>query len=161
MVRVDLYIDWYRRFAPVVKRRALAILGNESDAQDIVHDVFVTAISKRSVLADKGSALAWLYTATTRRALNRLRDTRTRAHLLQLNAVAGQATATRPAQEAVHVAHALLDSLPDELVEIAVYYWGDEMTQQEIAELLGCARRTVGHRLSRVRDHLAARGWLE
>jgi len=157
----EIYIDWYRRFAPVVKRRALAIVGDESEAQDIVHDVFVTAISKRSIATGKGSVLAWLYTATTRRALNRLRDTRTRSQLLWLNAAAGSRTAARPAQETAHFARALVESLPDELVEVAIYYWGDEMTQQEIADLLGCARRTVSHRLARVRDHLTAQGWLE
>ena len=156
-----LYIDWYRRFAPVVQRRALSIVGDESEAQDIVHDVFVTAISKRAIVAGQGSVLAWLYTATTRRALNRLRDSRNRTHLLGLAAAAGADSAPRPTQETAHFARALLDSLPDELVEIAIYYWGDEMTQQEIADLLGCARRTVSHRLARVREHLSSEGWLE
>ncbi len=37
---------------------------------------------------------------------------------------------------------------------MAVYYYLDEMTQDEIAALLGCSRRNVGRMLARLHDQL-------
>lgn len=40
--------------------------------------------------------------------------------------------------------------LPDELQDIAVYYHLDRMTQEEIAQVVGCSRRTVSDRVAKV-----------
>jgi DNA-directed RNA polymerase specialized sigma24 family protein len=37
--------------------------------------------------------------------------------------------------------------LPRELVQVGVYYFIDELTHEEIAEVMGVARRTVGYRV--------------
>jgi RNA polymerase sigma-70 factor (ECF subfamily) len=40
--------------------------------------------------------------------------------------------------------------LPEPLGHVAVYYYLDELTHEEIAELLGCSRRHVGNLLVRL-----------
>jgi RNA polymerase sigma factor (sigma-70 family) len=47
----------------------------------------------------------------------------------------------------------LLKQLPRELAEVAIYYYVDQMNQDEIATLLGISERTVRNRL---RDFRAA-----
>ena len=156
-LNTDRVHEWYRRFAPVVLRRAESILGNPADAEDIAQDVFVTALAKRDALERNGATLSWFYTVTTNRALNRLRTTQTRRRLLSQF---GSEPASGPAQETAHSLRALLLSLPPRLAELAVYYYIDEMEQREIAPLLGCSRRTVSRRLGRIREHLEEAGWI-
>jgi RNA polymerase sigma-70 factor (ECF subfamily) len=79
--------------------------------------------------------------------LNLLRDRARRNQLLKERKSTLDHGDQKPAQEDVITVHALLVSIPDELREIAVYYYLDQMNQNEIAEVLGMSRRTVGHRL--------------
>jgi len=46
--------------------------------------------------------------------------------------------------------------LDDDLSEIGTYHYVDGLTQAEIAELLGCSRRTIGNRLTTLRATLTA-----
>jgi RNA polymerase sigma-70 factor (ECF subfamily) len=46
---------------------------------------------------------------------------------------------------------ALLRRIPEDLHEVAVYYYVDDMSQDEIAGLLNVARRTIGNRLDAFR----------
>ncbi|MEQ8984976.1 MAG: helix-turn-helix domain-containing protein, partial [Deltaproteobacteria bacterium] len=45
--------------------------------------------------------------------------------------------------------------VPEDLAQVAVYYYLDQMKQSEIADLLGVSRRTIGNRLEAFREHAA------
>ncbi|HMI92032.1 MAG TPA: helix-turn-helix domain-containing protein, partial [Polyangiales bacterium] len=60
-----------------------------------------------------------------------------------------------PSVEHVTELRALLLRLPDELAQVAVYQLADEMSQDEIAELMGCSRRQVRKLLERLARALA------
>jgi RNA polymerase sigma-70 factor (ECF subfamily) len=47
-----------------------------------------------------------------------------------------------------------LATLPDELARIAVYYYLDEMTHEEIARVMGCSRRHIGNLVQRLGKRL-------
>ena len=51
----------------------------------------------------------------------------------------------------------VLAQLPEQLSLAAIYHYLDEMTQDEIAETMGCSRRHVGHLLERARQVLRDR----
>jgi RNA polymerase sigma-70 factor (ECF subfamily) len=97
--------------------------------------------------------VTFLYSATTHRCLNLLRNRRTRARLLEARgttaAPAGEARAG-PA-EAMAQVRQLLARMPEDLAEVAVHYFVDEMTHDEIAEVIGCSRRKVGVMVERAR----------
>jgi DNA-directed RNA polymerase specialized sigma24 family protein len=57
---------------------------------------------------------------------------------------------TQPGPEALVELRAWLLSLPDELAKVAVYYHLDELTQEEIASVLGCSRQWVGKLLAQL-----------
>ena len=54
-------------------------------------------------------------------------------------------------------AQQLLAQLPDQLAQVAVYYYFDEMTHEEIAELVGCSRRQVGNLVQQVQQRIGVR----
>src|SRR4051794_5906723 len=130
-------------------------MGSESDAQEILQELFMSFMQKPEQLDGKAAITAWLYAATTHLCLNTLRNQRNRARLLSLQppppaSAAGQAESALTAQQ-------LLSQLPDELAQIAVYYYFDEMTHEEISELVGCSRRHVGNLLQQVNERIQVR----
>jgi RNA polymerase sigma-70 factor (ECF subfamily) len=46
--------------------------------------------------------------------------------------------------------------MPDELAQVVVYAYVDEMTHQEIADVLRCSRRQVGNLLQRALELVGA-----
>ena len=145
----------YTRYAPAVLRRARSILGDAAMAQDAMHDVFAVLVREEDRFRGESSVLTWLYQATTHRCLNLLRDGATRDRLL---AQRSPDEGTAPGPEAHTLVRQLLLEVPEELREIAVYYYVDQMDQEEIAALLGVSRRTVGNRLEAFKTAARAAG---
>ena len=148
----------YRAHAHHVQRRAALILGNDNDAREVVQEVFLNLVDHPEQFAAKSALSTFLYSATVHRCLNRLRDERTRARLLAERANALPGPRHSPSAEHAVELRALLLRLPEELAQVAVYQLADEMSQDEIAELLGCSRRQVRNLLARLADALATEG---
>lgn len=154
MPRPALDIDRiYREHGSIVLRRAGQILADADEAREALQDIFVALAARPEQFSGMSSLATFLYRVTTNHCLNRLRDRRRRARLTP-QAMTSGIWATHPpisvdAQEA-------LRSLPEELARIAVYYFVDEMTQEEIAAVLGCSRRAVNKKLARMQRELEA-----
>ena len=146
---LDLSIeDIYRRHGHVVLRRAQTILGDGNEALDVLQQIFLSLVDDPGLFEGRSAVTTWLYRVTTNLCLNRLRDRRTRARLVQdmLEPV------ERPPQtdaSAWVMARQLIDRMPVELAQVTIYHAIDGMTQQEISEVLGCSRRHVGNLLDR------------
>ena len=67
----------YRSHGQIVLRRARTILGNESDAQEALQEVFASLLRSPESLRKAASVVGWLYKATTHYCLNLLRNRRT------------------------------------------------------------------------------------
>lgn len=143
--------ELFRRYSSSVFRRARAILGDGEAAQDATQEVFLRAMNARSELAKVSSPIAWLYRVTTNLCITRIRETERRRLLLRQSQPSTVA-APEPQVDVVLTLHAVLREVPDELQEIAVCYFVDHMSQDEIAELVGLPRRTVSYRLQQFRE---------
>ena len=147
----------YRAHGHHVRRRAAVILGDDGEAREVLQEVFLNLIDHPEQFAARSSLATWLYSATVHRCLNRLRNTRTRTRVTD----AAQQSAALPlpspsaSAEQILELRALLMRLPDELAQVAVYRLADEMSQDEIAETLGCSRRRVRQLLERLERALA------
>jgi RNA polymerase sigma-70 factor (ECF subfamily) len=139
----------YVSHGPVVLRRARQLLGDETEAQEVLHDVFMSLLRDPGQFAGLSSPMTFLYRMTTNAALGLLRRRRTRERLLAAHH-AGSEEPTYPSPEALVELRALLLSLPDELARVAVYYHMDGMTQDELASVLGCSRQWVGKLLQQL-----------
>lgn len=143
--------DLYRAHAGHVFRRARQLLGNDADAHEVVQDVFVSLLERPEQYAGRSAFTTFLYSATTHACLNRLRNQRTRARLLEVQGgPLGEGASTSPEQRAELLG--LLRRMPEELARAAVYHHFDDLTQDEIARILTCSRRHVGNLLARVAE---------
>ena len=97
--------------------------------------------------------LPYLYRAVTNRCLTFLRDERNRARLLDANDVSPPPR-TLSDERAIgrDLVLKLWRELDDAHCEVLAYRFLDDMTQDEIAELLGLSRKTIGKRLDRIRE---------
>jgi len=122
-----------------------------ADANDVVQGLFVDLLQRGEVPLD----LPYLYRAVTNRCLTLLRDESNRARLLERDGAA-LARSPRVAGDEIAIDRDLLAKLVRELdaehCEVLAYRYLDDMTQDEIASLLDLSRKTVGHRLDRIRE---------
>lgn len=162
----------YDRFSGPLYGTALRILREPADAQDVVHDAFVTLWDKASTFeANRGNAFAWTVTLVRNRAIDRVRMRRRRAELLaesapsdlgldaQTDAVSGiDAAAGADTAQAVRAAVATLPVEQQRALELA-FFGG--LTQEEIArklrEPLGTVKARIRRGLLKLRDTLAQR----
>jgi RNA polymerase sigma-70 factor (ECF subfamily) len=142
----DRIAQVYTAHGHVVLRRARQILKDETEAQDVLHEVFASLLRKPEQFEGRSSVTTFLYSATTHLCLNRLRDGTTRARLL---AQQGPANPEEARGDRLLQVRQLLARLPEDLAQVTVYYYVDEMTHEEIADQLGCSRRQVGNLLER------------
>jgi RNA polymerase sigma-70 factor (ECF subfamily) len=141
----------YRRYGPALLRKAERMLQDRDEAQDLVQGLFLDLLQRPKAPLD----VPYLYRAITRRCLNHLRDRRNRGRLLSHHdaALGGQAR-TRLDDRVVdrQLLAGLADRLDGQAWEILVYHFVDDMTQEEIAELIGTSRKTVVRRLLVIRE---------
>lgn len=150
----------YRTYAPLIARRCRALLGDEQAALDATHDVFLKVCAALPGFRGSAALSTWIYRVATNHCLNRLRKARNRGRVLRLLAREPRPAPT-PAPYGAAARRALLEDLlghlsPDE-VQLLVHRFCDDMTQAEIAEVLGVTERTVRNRLERALDQLRAR----
>jgi RNA polymerase sigma-70 factor (ECF subfamily) len=144
-------MDAYERYGRALLRKAERIVGNREDARDILQALFVDLYQRSDAPMD----LPYLYRAITNRCLTFLRDESNRGRLLERHDEA-LVPARRTACDDQVIGHDLLLKLVRALdvgeSEVLAYRFIDDMTQDEIATLLGLSRKTIGRRLDRIRD---------
>jgi RNA polymerase sigma-70 factor (ECF subfamily) len=143
-------MEAYQRHGRALIRKAVRLLGNAEDARDVVHGLFVD-LHQRGASPD----LAYLYVAVTNRCLTLLRDESNRARLLERHDVSLVPPArTRCDDEVIglDLLTKLVGQLDESETQVLTYRYLDDMTQEEIASLLGLSRKTVGKRLDRIRE---------
>jgi RNA polymerase sigma-70 factor (ECF subfamily) len=149
--------ELYSLYGTMVLRRARAMLGDEQSARDATQEIFVRVLRSWGEFRAESSPVTWLYRATTNHCLNCLRDGARHSAALDELGHFGVESVPAGLDERLTL-RAVLDRVPAMLREIAVYYYLDQLSHEEIARLTGTSRRTVGNRL--VEFHAAARSAL-
>mgnify|MGYP001597285842 CR=1 FL=1 len=157
----------YRDYGYVVFRRCVVYLGEPSAAQDALQEVFVRALRAAAEFRGDADPRTWLCRIADPRAwLCRIAD-----HVCvdvlrrrQLNPVlssssreeyevAIEAAVSDDDREPLLTVRRLLAGLDPDSLRLAVLYYVDELTQEELAQELGVSRRTIGKRLQHLLDH--------
>jgi RNA polymerase sigma-70 factor, ECF subfamily len=163
--------ELYDRFSRPLHAVALRILRDEKEAEDIVQEVFLALWEKAATFSsERGSAFGWAVTFTRNRAIDRARNRRRRAELLDASAgrhaapmpaAAAQADEALLARETAGAVRAAVSRLPDEQQRALELAFFGGLTQQEIAdqlhEPLGTVKARIRRGLLRLRDLLPHR----
>lgn len=163
----DAVAELYDRHARPIYSLALRILGDATEAEDIVQEVFSQAWKQAArYSASRGAVGAWLLTLARSRAIDRLRAKRARPGEVSDERVAAQLVDAGPpvdslvlTSEQVARVRAALDELPllqRAAIELA-YYEG--LTHAEIADRLeqplGTVKTRIRLAMLKLRDVLA------
>jgi len=140
----------YLQYGASVLRRATQILRNRDEAQEILQDVFARLLARPELMGRARDPSTFLYMITTNACLNRLRNLRNRAHLVEREVRIWQRDVAPGSSEDRAIVADLLVKLPEDQASAAIYYYLDGMSHHEIAEVLGCSRRHVGDLIERV-----------
>lgn len=178
----DPYPEWARRVA-ASDAAALAalfdathdalldyvtsLLRDEAAARDVVQETFVRLWRHRATLDPARPLRAFLYRTARNLAFNAARDAGTRARLLDEAALDGGdgvwPSAPLPpdrsleSREFAEQVRAAIDALPPRQREALVLSRFDGLSHEEVAEVMGCAPRTVNNHLVRALATLRVR----
>lgn len=141
-------------------RQALARLAPELDADDLLQELFVIALSKTAELSGARSPHAWLYGVAVKLAFTRSRGARLRRFFglsevehLALVDTPSRSVEQRDAQKRVSRA---LESLTHAKREVFVLYELQGLPGEDIAAALGIPLKTVWTRLFHARKEMTA-----
>ena len=144
--------QWYRQYGESVYRRCRRLLGDEAQAWDFTQEVFLRAHQQAGALRQAPSALAWLLTIADRQCLSALRRRRVEQRAALSEHVRALALPTmddaleRALLDADLVTHVLAHCAED-VQQIVVHRFLDELEQEQIAQRLDISRKTVIRKL--------------
>ena len=152
----------YRNHIRMIYRVCLRMLKDPAAAEDAAQDTFVKYL--RSDFAGRSKVTTYLYSIATRTCLDVLRKRGRDEHFRRAwtqrtgSAENGISTDDAGAETMVYVGELLdPDRLDDMTAEIVAGYFIHGMTEQEIADMTGMKRRTVGYRLEAFRKQVRNR----
>lgn len=145
----DQVAVYFRKYGPMVLRRARIILGNQEDAEDATQEVFLRAIASIGRFEQRSEVSTWLYRITTNHCVDLLRSRKVRNAKIGSDAKEEEVLAGGPDVAEVLVLRSLISEADEREARAALYVHVDGMTHEEAAEVLGVSRRTVGNLIER------------
>ncbi len=154
----------YAQCAPAVYRRARTLLGRDDDAWDAVQEVFERMIKHSAEFRHEANPMTWAYRITTNVCLNVIRGRGVRerggeATEGELDAAAESMT-SMTGVEARNVLQKWVTHLNEREVNVATLLFIDGLTQDEVAQVLGLSRKTIGREVEALRAKAASLGAL-
>ena len=148
-----------QRHGPMVLRLCVRILGDSPDAEDAFQATFLVLARRASSLSRPALLGNWLYGVAYRTALKVRADAVRRRTSGREELVVD---APNPVDEAArHELRRVMDDelsrLPDRYRVPLVLHYLEGRSQEEVAQLIGCPRKTITTRLARASERLRRR----
>lgn len=157
---VDAFGEIVHRWERKIYHLAYGMLGREEDARDAAQETFISAFRNLKNFRGDAKVSSWLHRIAINQCISRQRRARVRGETaledesLENGAglYASSATHSSPARaaesrERSDIVRRAVTALPEELREVLVLKEYEEMTFQEIAEILDLPLSTVKSRL--------------
>ncbi|MEO0459913.1 MAG: RNA polymerase sigma factor [Myxococcota bacterium] len=144
--------ELYRRHGRAVHRRCLYFLRNEDDALDATHEVFLKIVENYDTYRGESSPLTWVVRIATNHCLNILRGKRAPWRERYRQSVGIEVELSQPDGRTLwkgDLVRAVLARIPNDIQAAAVFYFVDEMNQEEAASAVGCSVPTLRKKLRR------------
>lgn len=142
-------VEMIEEYSDMVFRLAFARTGNQSDAQDVMQEVFLKYIQEEKAFEDKEHLKAWLIRVTINTAKNLVTSAwhQRTAQLEEADAVVVEI------KEKSSVYYAMLE-LPEKYRDILHLFYYEDYSIEEISRILEMNESTVKSRLRRGRQKL-------
>lgn len=150
----DAIAATYREHAGRLLRTATALLGDRSDAEDLVHDLFVGLPEAMARYQDRGTFGGWLSRIAARMALMRLRTRRRRREVPFEDADEPRRRADGDRLPDRMLIEMALASLSEESRTVLVLRDLEGWSYRDIGEFVGASEGTVMTRHSRAMQRL-------
>jgi RNA polymerase sigma-70 factor (ECF subfamily) len=147
----------YRQYAPVLFRRARRLVGRDAEAWDVVQQVFERLMTSSETFRREASPMTWLWRITTNVALNHLRG---RALREPDGKEMPEEHSNDDGLEARNLIAVWMKQLDEREATVATLLYVDGLTQEEVADVLGLSRKTIGREVEQLRQKAAALGAL-
>lgn len=140
----------FREFFTPLMAFARKILGDEEDAREVVHQVFINLWEKRAKLDLSTSLKSYLFTAVHHRSLNVIRD-RKKFSSAEVPDMSGEwdVSAQIESMELEKKILDTIDNLPDKCREIFTLNRFEGLKYGEIAQQLDISVKTVENQMSK------------
>jgi RNA polymerase sigma factor (sigma-70 family) len=142
--------ELYSKYGGAVYGRCQYLLRDATSAEDAMQDVFARALANESGFRGEASPLTWLLKIATHHCLNVQRANRApwRAAFADEVKHRGESYGGPQEAETRDLVTQALSRFDTETQQAVVHYWVDEMTLQEVADLLGRSVPTIRKRLA-------------
>lgn len=152
--------EWIERYYPEILRYCLWHAPNRSLAEDAAQETFLKAVRYGDRYIHRGRFRPFLYRIAANTCIDLHRKASGReVPFAQMADETADLNAASDAMESDLVLRQLVHDLPNELRELVLLRFGQDMTIREVAEAVGLPMRTVQSRLrtalKRLRNELA------
>jgi RNA polymerase sigma-70 factor (ECF subfamily) len=152
----DAFAWLYDQYAALLFRIGYSLLGDVSEAEDLVHDVFLGLPRALTTFEGRGSFEGWLKRVAARTGLMKLRHARSRSARLQRQGWTMPRFASPPDADTGLDLESALRELTPTLRAAFVLREVQGYSYEEVADLLGISRGTARVRVLRARRVLRA-----
>ena len=158
----DAYGGLFARYNPRLLYYLRRLVGSPADAEDVLQEVWITVVRKLATLEHPEAFRAWIYRIAHNRAISRLRSGRDEPPLeehLDEHPLAATAESEDEAALAGHDAeaiHAGLARLSAAHREVLTLRFLEELSYEEVADVVGCSLGTVRSRIHYAKKSLLA-----
>src|SRR3954466_270820 len=143
----DAYRELVGRFGPRLRYFIRKLVGRADRAEDLVQEVWLDVLRQLPRLKDAGAFTTWLYRiAHGKVMLDGRRNGRAPKTTSDIESIADDTDETFSAEDAARI-HAALDELEPVHREVLVLRFLEQMSYEEIAQIVDCPIGTIRSRL--------------
>ncbi len=140
-----------RRYYPVILRYCRLHIRDSGDAQDMTQETFARFFRTLDRFQQYGKAANYLYVI----AKNVCRDYYRKPAPLPMEELPEQPDPRMETLETQLDVRRVLEQMPEELREVTMLYFFQDLKQREIARILGIGLPLVKYRIRRAKDYLS------
>lgn len=157
---IDAFGELVSRYEVKLKRYARKFLARDDDVEDLVQDVFIKAYENIQSFKSNLRFSPWIYRIAHNAFVNELRRKSKWGMVFDSDAMLPLMPASETADEETlkielkTEAEGLIEMLPAKYREVVVLYHFEELSYEEISDVLHIPTSTVGVRMNRARKKL-------
>jgi RNA polymerase sigma-70 factor (ECF subfamily) len=142
---------------PALRRYAASLLRDRQEVDDLVHDCLVRALDRLHTRQQNAEMRPWLFAILRNLYVNRIRQAKVRGSADSLDVVPDSALMVMPRQEqqvATQDIMRAVERLPEGLRSVLLLVTVEDLSYEEVAQVLNIPIGTVMSRLSRARERI-------